>query len=182
MQDDGSTDDELDSLFAPKATRQDLICGACGKRYAAASEQRFCSACGGLLHAEGAAVSLVVLVADDAVISRRKVTAILKHLGCRTVEAADGREAVDLVHRERPNLLVLDVHMPAMNGIQVLEALREDPAAADMPIVMLTGEADASVVRDALARGARDYIRKDSTPAAMQERLNKHVQLLRAGG
>ena len=67
-----------------------------------------------------------------------------------------------------------------MNGLEALDALRADRQFKKTTIVMLTVEADASFVRDALARGANDYIRKDSSPTELQERINKHVQNIRS--
>ena len=80
----------------------------------------------------------------------------------------------------KPHLVILDLHMPEMSGMEALDALRADPAFEKTTIVILTAEADASFVRDALARGANDYIRKDSSPTELQERINKHVQNIRS--
>lgn len=96
------------------------------------------------------------------------------------VEATNGREAVDLARQAKPDLVILDLYMPQMNGLEVLDALRADRQFEKTTIVMLTVEADASIVRDALSRGADDYIRKDSSPTVLQERINKHIQKIRA--
>ncbi|MCH7920745.1 MAG: response regulator [Planctomycetes bacterium] len=121
-----------------------------------------------------------VLLAEDAIVSRRKVVAVLKNLGCLVVEATNGREAVDLARQAKPDLVILDLYMPQMNGLEALDALRADRQFEKTTIVMLTVEADASIVRDALSRGADDYIRKDSSPTELQKRIDKHIQKIRA--
>ncbi len=95
-------------------------------------------------------------------------------------EAVNGREAVGLAYQLQPHLIILDIHMPDQNGLEVLDILRGDPKFQSTVIVMLTGEADASVVREALAHGANDYIRKGSSPKEIGQRLNRHVQTIRA--
>lgn len=156
-------------------------CNACGKEYRSKQTVRFCSDCGAPLAAAGSIGTVSVLLAEDAIISRRKITAVLKRLGCLVTEAANGREAVGMAHQHNPHLIILDVHMPDLNGLEALDQLRADDRFKATTIVMLTGEADASVVRDALTRGANDYIRKDSSPTELQERINRHVQNIRAG-
>jgi CheY-like chemotaxis protein len=155
-------------------------CPACGKEFHSEEEIRFCNACGAPLHAAGVVGTVSVVLGEDSLISMRKITAILKRLGCSVAEAANGREAVGLAHQIKPHLIILDVHMPDLNGLEALDALRALPQFDKTTIVMLTGEFDGSVVRDALTRGANDYIRKDSTPTELQERINRHVQNIRA--
>ena len=166
-------DDDRDSR--PKAQK----CAACGMEFQSREVIRFCSACGAPLGAANAVGAVHVLLAEDAIVSRRKITAVLKRLGCIVAEATNGREAVGLAHQTHPHLIVLDVHMPDQNGLEALDILRQDEKFKKTTIVMLTGEADAKVVRDALTRGANDYIRKDSSPTELQERLNRHVQNIR---
>lgn len=176
---DEETTGTADDLFQdpPSATpARATKCSRCGREYTDVEDQRFCGSCGAPLHADGTVGTVRVLLAEDAMISRRKIGAILNRLGCEVAEAVNGREAVGLAHRFDPHLIILDVHMPEMDGLEVLDKLRTDEKFANTTIVMLTGEADASVVRDAVSRGARDYIRKDSTPTELHERINKHIQ------
>jgi two-component system chemotaxis response regulator CheY len=169
-----------DDLFAdpPKAPAV-RMCGACKKEVPPGSEAQYCSACGAPLNAENQAL-VHVLLAEDAIISRRKIGAILKRLGCQVIEAVNGKEALRLARESKPDLIVLDVHMPEMGGMEALQQLHADARFRDTPIVMLTAEADSAVVRDAVTGGARDYIRKDSAPSDLQARLNKHVREVRA--
>ena len=164
----------------PSSKARALQCSRCGKEFLTEEEILFCNACGSPLHAAGTVNTVSVVLAEDASVSRRKIAAMLKRLGCRVTEALNGREAVDLASQVKPHLVILDLHMPEMSGMEALDALRADPAFEKTTIVILTAEADASFVRDALARGANDYIRKDSSPTELQERINKHVQNIRS--
>ena len=182
--DSGSADDLFDELPGDGAEAETPSkahrCPSCGKEFQTDEEIHFCNACGAPLHAAGSINTVSVLLAEDAIISRRKISAVLKRLGCRVAEATNGREAVGLADQVDPDLIILDVHMPDLNGIEALDLLRANPKFQKTTIVMLTAEADASVVRDALTRGANDYIRKDSTPTELLERINKHLQNIRA--
>lgn len=155
-------------------------CAACGEPYRAADEPKFCSGCGAPIDGSAAAASngIPVLLAEDAAITRRKISLILERLGCQVIEAVNGHEAIGQAERLRPALIILDIHMPGRDGLEVLDHLRSQEDFASTPIVMLTAEADAKVVRDALIRRATDYIRKDSTVTELQERLAKHVRPL----
>ena len=86
-----------------------------------------------------------MLLVDDSAIARRKVITI-QNLHCEVTEVEDGKKALALAAKLRPELVVLDVNMPEVSGLQVLQALRQIDAFTTIPIVMMTGEADAAVV------------------------------------
>jgi CheY-like chemotaxis protein len=173
----GDLFDDAPAAETPAIAHQ---CPSCGQESQSEKEIRYCSACGAPLHAAEGVSKVSVLLAEDATVSKRKVLAVLKNLGCVVVEAANGREAVDLARQVKPDLVILDLYMPQMNGLEALDALRADRQFKKTTIAMLTVEADASFVRDALSRGADDYIRKDSSPSELQKRLDKHIQKIRA--
>jgi len=160
-----------------------FTCSRCGKESAATEVVRFCPHCGAPAEAgRGASVSIRALLVDDAAIARKKIGAVLKSLGCAVVEATNGIEALKRIDEAKPNLIVLDVNMPQKNGLEVLEELRERPEYRDTAIVMLTAEADASVVSQALKRKADDYLRKDARVDQLKERLMKQITRIRAAG
>ncbi len=159
---------------------QHKVCPRCSKRFETTEEIRFCSDCGAPLHADGTSGPTRVLLGEDAIIARRKVGAVLKKLGCEVIEATDGKEAVEMARSQSPDLIILDVHMPFMNGLQVLQTLRGDESLKGTPIIMLTTEADAKFVREAFTKGAQDYLRKDTLATELQERLNVHIQQIRS--
>ena len=180
--DGGSIDDLFGDGDTPDAQVKQR-CTSCGTEFS--SEEvvaRFCSACGTPLNPKASVGEIRVLLAEDAIVSRQKITAVLRRLGCVVSEAVNGREAVGLAHQINPHLIILDVHMPDQNGLEALDILRAEGKFKNTRIVMVTGEADASIVKDALARGANDYIRKGSSTTELQQRLNRHVQNIRIGG
>jgi signal transduction histidine kinase/ActR/RegA family two-component response regulator len=102
-----------------------------------------------------------ILVVDDSHINRRVVTGLLKPLGPTCLEAADGRAAVDLLTRERVDLVLLDMHMPDLDGPQTLRTLRALPApASQTPVVALTADALHGKRDDYLAMGFQGYLTK----------------------
>ncbi len=99
----------------------------------------------------------LVLVVDDDVGFRALLVAMLERAGYCTVEAADGREALGTFYLQRPDLVILDVSMPGLDGFQTLERIRE---LSDVPVLMLTGrDAELDAVR-ALKGGADHYEQK----------------------
>jgi len=103
-----------------------------------------------------------ILLIDDEAHIRKFVGLILKQqLGNPTIlEAANGQEGIDAYQRESPDLVLLDISMPVMDGLQTLRRLKEiDP---DCLVVMLTSMANRQTVEDAQVHGAVNYIRKDT--------------------
>jgi CheY-like chemotaxis protein len=121
-----------------------------------------------------------LLIVDDDADLRAVLRRLLEPLG-RIVEAADGAEALLLVKAERPALMLLDVSMPGLDGLTVLEdALSINPK---LLVVMLTGEMDLHVARRALTSGAREYVTKPFDPRALSgeiERLLRESEELRS--
>jgi CheY-like chemotaxis protein len=101
----------------------------------------------------GTAVSRKVLLADDEPALREVLGAFLREEGFEVLEAADGREAMALLHSERPAALLLDLMMPQMSGWEVLDALEQSPAWRDIPCLVLT-----ACIPDASLHGRVDAI------------------------
>lgn len=101
-----------------------------------------------------------ILLADDEAHIRKFVGLLLRKVGSPTlVEARDGQEAVDTYARESPDLVLLDVSMPALDGIQALERIRQ--ADPDAVVIMLTSLTNRQTIEDCLRLGAVGYLRKD---------------------
>jgi DNA-binding response OmpR family regulator len=111
-------------------------------------------------------------VEDDDVI-RGLVRAILERGGLRVVEAIDGEEALELAERASPDLVLLDVNLPGIDGPEVCRRLRA--AGATLPIVMVTGAADEDDRRRGLEAGADAYLTKPFRPADLLARLAGHL-------
>ncbi len=110
-------------------------------------------------------MSRSVLIADDDEFIRRLVTTTLEDVaGVRLVEASDGREAVEVAAREHPALILLDVAMPNLDGIEACRRLRSLPATSETPIVMLTAHAGEEDETRALDAGADRYLTKPFSP------------------
>lgn len=120
-----------------------------------------------------------VLVAEDAAISRRKIVAILEKLDCDVEEAEDGEATISQCESFNPELIVLDLYMPEKDGLEVLQILRANPQFKQTTIVVLTGEANTIIVRQAIAQGANDYLLKTDTLSNLRDRLEKHIDVIR---
>jgi DNA-binding response OmpR family regulator len=101
-----------------------------------------------------------VLLVDDDPDVRRLAARALTRDGHAVVEAGDGREALELVERLRPEFVVLDLDIPEVDGLSVLKALRARPETAELPVLILTVKSDASSTSDGFAVGATDYLAK----------------------
>src|SRR5206468_8360499 len=89
--------------------------------------------------AGGEGENRTVLVVDDEPLFRDIVTETLEAAGYRTVCAADGAEAMNLLRSGRPDLVLLDLTLPGMDGLTLLRFIREQPATADVPVVIVSG-------------------------------------------
>ena len=108
-----------------------------------------------------------ILIVDDEPPILDLVRFTLEDTEVRVVEASDGVEALALARRLRPDLILLDVHMPRLDGLEACRQIRRDPALARTPIVMLTAagqEADRARGREA---GADEYLTKPFSPLAL---------------
>lgn len=85
--------------------------------------------------------------------------------------ATDGEQALEIIQREQPELVFLDVQMPKIDGISVCEAVRKDPRTADTKVVMLTALAQETEIDRALLAGADDYMTKPFSPTAIHRKL-----------
>lgn len=81
----------------------------------------------------------VMLIEDEPNISEA-IRFILSRDGCQVTALHDGRGALDLMRRERPDLLILDLMLPGLSGMEILSAVRADPVTADLPVMMLTAK------------------------------------------
>jgi CheY-like chemotaxis protein len=102
----------------------------------------------------------MILIVDDLAIFREPIAACLRIAGHQTMCACDGKEGLAMVRTHRPELVLLDMAMPAMDGLAFLRALRSDPAIADIPVIMLTAISDKARVIEAIRLGAREYLLK----------------------
>jgi two-component system, OmpR family, alkaline phosphatase synthesis response regulator PhoP len=107
---------------------------------------------------------LKVLVCDDERHIVRLIQVNLEREGYKVVTAYDGKDGLEKVKAEKPDLMVLDVMMPYMDGIEVLKNLRRDPATETLPVIMLTAKAQDKDVFEGYHYGADMYLTKPFNP------------------
>ena len=113
-----------------------------------------------------------VLITDDEPITRMLVKLLLEREHFEVLEATNGRDAVEIATRERPDLLLIDLNMPEMDGYEAIGNLRKDLGMATLPIIVLTSEDGPGVEHRVLELGADDYIVKPFDPSILLSRVN----------
>ncbi len=116
-----------------------------------------------------------VLVAEDSTTVRHLVARILTRAGFRVVEAADGLDALALVLTERPQVALLDEHMPGCSGTELVRRIRSIPVVAETAVLVMTADDDRGAASAALAAGADDFLRKPCDPSELVARVRKAV-------
>ena len=105
-----------------------------------------------------------ILLAEDDRILRKAGEATLKKRGYAVIAAVDGEDALAKARAHKPDLILLDVIMPKLQGFEVLASLKSDAATRDIPVIMLSNLQDESDVRKATEGGALDYMVKSNVP------------------
>ena len=113
----------------------------------------------------------VVLAADDDEDILALVAFRLERSGYTVIQARDGQEALELALSEKPDLAVLDVMMPKLDGFELTRRLRSEEATSRMPIILLTARAQDTDVDQGFEAGADDYIRKPFSPQELRTRV-----------
>src|SRR5688572_4458794 len=102
-----------------------------------------------------------ILVIDDEPANVEVLRRLLERSGFSRIQTTtEPREVTELYVEFRPDLILLDLHMPHMDGLEVMDALNQIAEATYLPILMLTGDVSAEARREALSRGAKDFIHK----------------------
>ena len=113
-----------------------------------------------------------IVVADDSLVVRTLLRRQLEEQGHTVIEAVDGEDALRVCRAELPDVVLLDVEMPKLDGHGVLAELRADAALRDTPVVFLTGRTTTEDVVEGLRLGAHDYLRKPFEPAELMARVS----------
>jgi CheY-like chemotaxis protein len=122
-----------------------------------------------------------VLVADDHEAIRSALKRLLvKQFDCTIIEAADGLEALDAVARYNPTFALIDVDMPYVSGLEVLQSLRASPLHASMPITIISGQNDEATVREMIRLGITDYLAKPLRSERVAARLTRMAEMFAA--
>jgi adenylate cyclase len=120
----------------------------------------------------------LVLVVDDLAPNARLLEAVLSPKGFRVVTASSGEEALDVLGKEHPDLVLLDILMPGMDGYEVCRRIRQDPATAFLPVIMITASGEEEKIR-AIESGADDFVNKPFDQAELLARVRSLVRVKR---
>lgn len=114
-----------------------------------------------------------ILVIDDEQLIVKSTCLLLRHMGYGTLEAFSGVEGLEAARRERPDLILLDLMMPELDGWQVLALLQKDAATSGIPVLIFTAKeyANAEVIGN--LKGARGHIRKPFEPEDLEEAIHR---------
>lgn len=123
---------------------------------------------------------VTVLLAEDDTDIRDLVTFKLRQAGYEVRAFEDGLSALASARDEVPDLALLDVTMPGMSGLDVCRELRDDPATADMPIILLTARAQESDIETGFSVGADDYVVKPFSPRELVSRVQAVLARIQA--
>jgi adenylate cyclase len=118
----------------------------------------------------------LILGVDDAPDNLEILRLRLKSQGYRVITAADGEEALACVRAERPDLVLLDIMMPKLDGIAVVKAIRDEPELRATPIILVTAKADTRDVVEGLDAGADDYLTKPFDHASLLARVRSMLR------
>ncbi len=114
-----------------------------------------------------------ILVVDDEEMNLKMVEYILQQEGYDVVKAISGMSCLDYLKFNKPDLILLDVEMPVMSGIQTLEVLRASEEYKSLPVMFLTASADADTVAAAGRLGVLSYVKKPFMPQDLLDRVQK---------
>lgn len=119
-------------------------------------------------------LNIKVLIVDDFSTMRKIIRNILVQLGFKNIlEADDGTTALEVLSREKVDLILADWNMPKMSGLELLKAVRSDERLKNIPFIMITAEAQKENVLEAIKHGVNQYVVKPFTPEVLKEKLEK---------
>jgi class 3 adenylate cyclase/CheY-like chemotaxis protein len=120
----------------------------------------------------------LILVVDDLAQNVRLLEAVLSPKGFRVAAASSGEQALDVLSKERPDVVVLDILMPGMDGYEVCRRIRQDPGTAFLPVIMITASGEEEKIR-AVEAGADDFVSKPFDQAELLARVRSLIRIKR---
>jgi CheY-like chemotaxis protein len=121
-------------------------------------------------------LSATILIVDDNQLNRLFIKKIAQDMGISTEEAANGKLALELMNIEKFDLVLLDIKMEGMNGIEVLKAIRSDDKLKSIPVMMMSAVDDLHTIKECLNMGAVDYIPKPFDINLVQSRIYRALK------
>ena len=119
-----------------------------------------------------------ILSVDDSKAVRTLLSKVLSPFACELCEATNGKEGLAMAARERPDLIILDYNMPVMDGVSMLQRLREHEAIRHIPVIMLTTESSAEMIATIARLGVHDYLTKPFNEKLLLTKVSRVVSLV----
>lgn len=123
--------------------------------------------------------TLKALVADDSGVLRKIVKKALETKNIFVVEAENGQRAIEMAYVEKPDLILLDYNMPMKNGVECLKAFKQQNSTKNIPVIMVTANADRDMVLTCAKAGCNDYVVKPFTAQTLLEKVTKVISKIR---
>ena len=121
----------------------------------------------------------LVLIAEDDIANQALLGRLLERAGYRSLAVGDGRDAIRAVMEESPDLVLLDIGLPGLNGLDVCRRLRADTRTVALPIILVTGQTSSREMVAGLDAGADDFVRKPYDEAELMARVRSVLRLAR---
>ena len=119
----------------------------------------------------------VILVVDDNQQNLELLQAYLEDIECETLAAYDGIEALEIISKGAPDLILLDIMMPKMSGFEVCKRIKNDPKTADVPVIMVTALSEYGDIERAIDSGTDDFISKPVNKLELLTRVRTMLKL-----
>lgn len=124
--------------------------------------------------------STLILMVDDNPQNLQMLGSTLKEKGYKLAAAGSGKQALEFIEKKKPDLILLDIMMPEMNGYEVCERLKADPGTEKIPVIFLTAKTEIDSIVKGFEAGGVDYITKPFVKEVIFARLNVHLTLKKA--
>jgi DNA-binding response OmpR family regulator len=117
-----------------------------------------------------------VLIIEDSTVQVLLYRRVLEELNCELVVAHNGKEGIELARKELPDLVLLDIMMPEVNGFEVCAILKQDPATASIPVIFISSRSDLADLKEGLEAGAVDFLRKPVVGGELLARVKANLR------
>lgn len=114
-----------------------------------------------------------ILIVDDSTTNREVYTALLEHFGFRVLNASDGQDGVRQARALHPDLILMDISMPVMDGVEATRLLKEDADTRGIPVIAVTAHDDVETIGRAFAAGVDGYLTKPAPPRRVLEEIQR---------
>ncbi len=117
-----------------------------------------------------------ILIVDDEAHIRRLIEFTLKKGGFKMLVATNGREAINLATSDSPDLIIMDVLMPEMDGVEALDLLKQDARTSSIPVILLTGIGQSTTRREVEEKGTATYLAKPFSPNKLLREVERMIE------